>query len=183
MAYPNPPRTWVDTEFVNAALLNAQLRDALNAMGPHLIARKVSDQSVTSSTAFVSDTALTMTVGTSEVWLFKFFTRYEGGTTGDFKVSFSLPASGQIDATASGAFANTVGTFADAQWQALVTTDSQAASFAGAGAATPRILMIDGVYIGAGTAGSVTLRWAQATSDGTATKVLTHSTLWAVKLA
>jgi len=162
--------------------MNTHLRDNLLAVGAHLIVRKTSDQSVTSSTVLVSDTALTMAVGTSEVWLFHFILRWEASTAGDFRVSFSLP-SGQIDAAASGYISNTTGVLAEQTWEALTATDAQPQDFGGHGAALPQITMIDGIYTGGGSAGSVTLRWAQWTSDATATKVLTNSTLWGVKLA
>jgi hypothetical protein len=175
------PKTWAFQEGVESAELNTHLRDNFLAMGPHLIVRKASDQSVTSSTAFVSDTALTMSVGISEVWLFRFHLRYEASAAGDIKIAFSLPASGQIDATANLPI-GTTGSFQDATWQTITATDANPLGFAGAGAGLARTQVIDGTYIGGGTAGSVTLRWAQNTSDGTATKVLTHSTLWGVQL-
>ena len=177
------PKTWSVGEVLTAANMNIHLRDNLLAVGAHLIVRKTSDQSVTSSTVLVSDTALTMAVGVSEIWKFTFHVRYEANTTADIKIAYSLPASSQIDAAASGAMANVSSLFADQVWPAITTTDASPIGFSGGGVAAPRTLLIDGTYIGGGTAGSVTLRWAQNTSDATATKVLTNSSLWAVKLA
>lgn len=176
------PRTWTDGELVTKAIMDPHVRDNFLAMGPHLIARRTTNQSVTSSTVFVSDDTLQLTVATNEVWNFKFVLRYDAGGTGDLKVSFSIPASAEVDAWATTP-SNATGVYQDASWQSLTTTDSQPFVFTGAGAGVNRILVIEGLYVGAGTAGTFILRWAQGASDATATRMLTHSTLWAVKLA
>lgn len=178
------PRTWTDGELVTAAIMDVHVRDNFNAMGPHLIARKTSDQSVTSSTALVDDTALQLTVAANEVWLMHFHLRYQANGTADMKISFAFPAGGVIDAAASGSMANATTIFADQTWPNLTASDANPLPFSGGGSVSDtRTLLIDGTYIGAGTAGTVKLRWAQNTSDVTATKVLAQSTLWGCKLA
>ena len=169
-------------ELITPPIWNADVVANMNLL-MHLQARKTSNQSVTSSTALVSDADLQLPVGASDVYLFRFHVRYDAGSTGDFKVAFALPASGQIDAAGSGSILSSTGTFQDTSWQAITTTDASPLSFAGAGANLPRTLLIDGTYIGGGTAGTVILRWAQNTSDGTATRTLAQSTLWVIKLA
>lgn len=161
--------------------MNTHIRDNQLAEDYHLIARRTANQSVTSSTALVNDDTLQLTVGTNEVWLFRFVLRYDGASTGDIKIAFSMPASATVDATPS-VMSGTAGTFTDSAWSGVVT-DGSPQSFLCSGAGTTRMNIIDGVYIGAGTAGTLILRWAQNASDATATRMLTHSTLWAVKLA
>ena len=175
------PRDWTDGEFVNEAIMDTHIKGNFNAMGPRFIARKASDQSVASSTAFVSDTALTMPVAINESWLFRFLLRWDASIAGDIKISFSLP-SGQIDAVPF-PVATTANAFQDVMWQSLTTTDGQPNSFGASGTGLVRIMAIEGVYTGGVTAGSVTLRWAQNISDATATRVLTNSTLWGVRLS
>ena len=176
------PRTWTDGELVSAAIMNPHVRDNQLAEGPHLIVRKTSDQSVTSSTAFVSDTALQLPVAANEVWLFRFILRWEAASAGDIQIAWSLPAGSQVDAGASMP-GDAIFSYQSAWWRAIVTTDSAPLVFGGAGAGQVTMQFIDGVYTGAGTAGTLILRWTQGTSSATATKVLTNSTLWAVKLA
>ena len=172
------PRTWTDGELVTAAIMNPHIRDNQLAEGPHLIVRKTSDQSVTSSTVLISDTALLFPVGTTEVWKFQLHLRYTAATAGDFKVSFQIPASGRVDAVVPGHNSSDA---PEMGYLAVTTSDTPTVTLSGA--TEIRTAIMDGTYIGGGTAGNVTLRWAQGTSSGTATTVLTHSTLWAVKLA
>ena len=175
------PRTWTDGEFVTAAIMNPHIRDNQLAEGPHLIVRKTSDQSVVSSTAFVDDSALILPVAANEVWLVNLILRYEGGSAGDYKFSFGIPASSRIDVHV--AHQDTVNATTVSHLAITVTDGASANLSGGGGAGTPRIVPITGVYVGAGTAGNVTFRFAQVVSDATAAKTLTHSTLWAVKLA
>ena len=51
------PKTWCVGETLTAANFNTHIRDNQLAEGPHLIARKTADQSVTSSAVLVDDTA------------------------------------------------------------------------------------------------------------------------------
>jgi hypothetical protein len=171
------PRTWTDGELVTAAIMNPHVRDNMLAVGPHLIARKTSDQSVTSSAVLVDDSNLQLTVAANEVWLLHYVLRWEASAAGDIQVTFSFPTSGRIDAVAA---TNDTG---QVQGWGITTSNASPTTWNGGGAGVVRLMTIDGTYIGAGNAGTIILRWAQAASDGTATKVLAQSTLWAVKLA
>lgn len=181
MAWTGTPKTWAFQEGVESSELNTEVRDRFLAVGPHLIARKTSDQSVTSSTTLVDDTALQLTVGINEVWLLHFILRYEASVTGDIKVSASFP-SGEVNVFPSGGILAANGTFTDQGW-VMTTSDASAINWTGGGAGSPRTSLLDGTYIVGGTGGTLKLRWAQNSSDATPTKMLTHSTLWAVKLA
>lgn len=169
------------TDFlVTAAVWNAEHVDNMNTAWPHLVVRKTSDQSVTSSTALVDDTALQLTVAANEVWRMQYVLRIEGSGIGDFKNSWTFPASGRI--TAGATADNPSGSPFTKQWD-ITTGDASPGTWGTNGAGVVYTLVIEGTYVGAGSAGTVILRWAQNTSDATATKVLTNSTLWAVKLA
>ncbi len=173
------PKTWSSGETLTAANFNAQIRDNELAMGPHFIARKTSDQSVTSSTALVDDNTLQLTVGANDVWQFQMAIRWEGNPAGDIQITYSFPASGRVDASVPG-LQGTADTFQINHWS-ITSSDASPLTF-GAFTGVKHFTPINGLYIGGGTAGTLKLRWAQAASFGTATSVLTHSTLWAVQL-
>jgi hypothetical protein len=174
------PKTWSAGETLTAANFNAQIRDNELAMGPHLIARKSSDQSVTSSTALVDCTSMVLAVAANEIWQARFCVLWVGDPAGDLKIAFTFPAGGEIifsTVAESGA-----GTLSSRRFDGT-TSDLPALNFQAYGATTKEFIVIEGVFITAGTAGNVQMRFAQDVSNGTATKVLTNSTLWAVKLA
>jgi hypothetical protein len=173
------PRTWVDSEFVTASIMNQHVRDNLNAMGPHLLARKTSDQSVTSSTALQSDSELvTPTIEGNEVWYLRLLLRCSGSASGNLKASWQFPTGGNLGSTpltldsASGALA-----------VPAVLTSSDGSAHSVAIGTTTRLVLIEVSYANGGTSGAVTFRWAQVTSNATPTIVRTNSTLWGVKLA
>ena len=166
---------------MTAAIWNADIVANMNNSIMHLHARRTTTQSVVSSIALVSDDTLQLAVAANEVWQFQFHLRYDASTAGDIKISFSFPASGQVDAV-SLAPSNASVAYQDAVWT-ITTSDATPISFAGAGTGSVRTNPIHGTYIGAGTAGTVILRWAQNGSDATATRMLPQSTLWVAKLA
>ena len=67
MAYTTP-RTWVDGELVTASLMNTHVSDNFTSMGPHLIARKTSDQTDSVGTLQNDDHLLTPSIAANEVW-------------------------------------------------------------------------------------------------------------------
>ena len=59
----------MDGELVNAAIMNPHIRDNFDAMGPHLTAHKISDESVVASTTPPEMmTRVLFTVAASETW-------------------------------------------------------------------------------------------------------------------
>lgn len=173
------PRDWTDGEFVTESILDTHIRDNLLALGPHLIVRKPSDESVTSSTALQADNDLILPVGASDVWLSKWYVLVTGATTGDFQLRFTYPASGIL--AGMGLFVSTAGAvtgigFGDAASPTGATTVNLDASVGNLG-------VFDLQYTGGGTSGNVTLEWAQGASDATPTTVKANSTLWGYKIA
>ena len=179
MAYTTP-RTWTDGELVTKAIMDVHVRDNFNAMGPHLIVRKTSDQSVTSSTVLVNDSVLVLPVGVSEIWHFTFFVVYTGASTGDIKIAFTFPSGGDIRMSLIGR--NAAGTVVDQNFS-TTTSPTSSIDFAAAGTTFANTLPLTGVFVNGGTGGNLQMQWAQQTSDATATIVKANSTLWAVKLA
>src|SRR5262245_12791739 len=98
MAFTNY-KTWSVGETLTAANFNQQIRDNGNSMGPHLIARKTSDETVNNSTTLQNDDNLLLAVTANEIWQFKLCILYNSSTAADFKMAFTFP-SGSIVATA-----------------------------------------------------------------------------------
>ena len=175
------PRDWTAGELVTEAIMDTHIKGNFDASGPHLVARKTSDQSVTSSTVLVSDTALVLPVLASEVWQVTFCVVYVAvGGTGDIKLTTSFPAGGEFAASASGADNGGVVKY---RVYNGTTSDTPVFDFLGAGAAVKTAVFMNGVFINGGTGGNLTLRWAQNASNATATTVKAQSTVWGAKLA
>jgi hypothetical protein len=173
------PRDWTGGEFVTEAMMDTHIRDNFLAVGPHLIARKSSDQSVTSSTVLVDDSALQLTVAANEVWRVDISLLYEADGAADLKLTFSFPTNGVCYYTA--AHNDAAGTNS-IDLVRLTASDATTMPLAGFGAGAPRYQPISVYFINSTNAGTLIFRWTQNASSATATKVLTHSTLWAVKL-
>jgi hypothetical protein len=172
------PKTWSTGETLTAANFNTYIRDNQLSFGPHLIVRKTSDESLSSNTTLQDDDQLlTPSIAANEIWQLTLFVRFQG-TPGNLKHSFSFPTGGTLVFTSIGA--NVASTnFA----QSTEITASDGAAHDITGASTPRVVIIEAIFLNSTTPGAVTYRWAQNTSSGTATIVKANSTLWGVKLA
>lgn len=140
------------------------------------VVRKASDETVNNSTAMQDDDALALAVGAADVWEIDAVLRYDSSAVADIKFGFTVPASGAISGENIGLNASDAANIATGD----LTT---AATRGGGGAGTVRNCVIRAIYIGGGTAGNVTLRWAQNTAEATDTKVLANSVLIARKVA
>jgi hypothetical protein len=178
MAWPTTIHTWATGETLTAANMNAQVRDALNASGPHLLARKASDETVSASTALQDDDALTFAVAANEIWDCSLRLLISASSTGNLKFSFGFPTSGTLYMVWEGFDAG--GTF-NIHHVKLTATDGSSLN---AQASTTEFFLspVQFLFVNAGNAGNVTFRWAQNSSAGSST-VKANSTLWGVKLA
>jgi hypothetical protein len=173
------PRTFVDGELENAAIFNVHLRDNLLAVGPHLIARKASNETVTSSTVMQADNDLILPVGTTDAWQFEFSLWVTADPAGDIAMRFTFPASGTFAAHSVGGLQSTI----DFHQFGATTSPTSTRTTQVTSATNPDYIAVRGMYLGGGTSGNVALEWAQGTSNGVATTVRANSALWAVKLA
>jgi hypothetical protein len=171
------PRTWTDGELVTKAIMDPHIRDNFLAVGPHLIARKTSDQALTSNTTLTDVTTMGLTVGVSEIWQVLFSVIYTAGTAGDLKLAMTFPAGGTNGVSAM--WMNSGGTAGVRTFE----TSGGATDLQGLGATITECVPIQGIYTNGGTGGTLQLQFAQNTSDGTATTIRANSTVWAVKLA
>jgi hypothetical protein len=171
------PKTWSSGETLTAANFNTYIRDNQLSFGPHLIALKASDQNVTASTTLVSDdTLFTPSIGANEVWR---LTLLQGIITGagGMKSSWQIPTSSTIQLVVSG---NAPGpSFGIHSGQTASDTPTYAYE---ANVSSTRLYVTELLFTNAGTAGAVTLRWAQTSASGTST-VKANSTLWGVRVA
>ena len=146
------------------------------AMGPHLIARKTSNENVTTTT-LQSDDHLLFAVAANEVWQIELHLLVTLGA-GGMKLSWSFPASG----TMRGSLYGTDAAGTDHEHQNVNLTVSDGSTVTTTVNSSGRHYLFKGVYANAGTSGTVTLRNALNTASGTST-IETNSTLWGAKLA
>jgi hypothetical protein len=175
MAWTTPP-TYA-TGFANrmtAAIANAQLRDNLNYLY-RSFARKSADEPVISSTVLQDDNHLFLPMLASETWTWEGFILYDGATTADLKIAFTVPAG------ATGAW-GVVGADVTTTTSLNVTSfgaygDANTISLGALGAGTLACAFVQGTVIMSGTAGNLQLRWAQVASIATNTNIFTNSWL------
>jgi len=126
--------------------------------------RKNSDQSVTSSTTLVSDAELTWPVDANVNYVFDMDLVYTGANgAGNLNIGWAVPSGAIMSWSATGLDTSlgykNVGNLAAAT----------ASAYGTAGAAIGRIVQVSGYLHVDSTAGNFVLRFAQATSNGTAT--------------
>jgi hypothetical protein len=130
---------------------------------------KASDQQVVSSTTLVNDTALVLAVAANATYKFECWLVYIATVGADIKWTWSVPASAALgysaiyDAASGGAFGND---------DALADTDTPAAQ---GSSPTVTAILMKGKLTVAGTAGNFQLKWAQNSSNSSATHVRTTS--------
>lgn len=139
-----------------------------------LSAIKTADQSVTSSTTFVSDLELLVPIVAVGSYQFECFLFFEGGTAGasDIKWRFAVPAGTLVRYTWTG-WGSTGAAARSGDGQ--IAGDTPASASAGAGNAHG-IIMIGTVVAGV-NAGNMQLQWAQNASSATSTIVHAQSCL------
>ena len=154
---------------------NRQTAAALNgAIG--LTAIKGADTARTSTTTLTADPDLTVAVLANTTYVVRFSLLYKGGATNasDFKFGFSVPA--------GATFAGGAITIANPLAVAILPVASASSvlvSYSN-GTGNPLWCQVTAGLIVSGTAGSLALTWAQNTSSGTATTLMTGSSLQAV---
>ena len=160
-----PPPTWTVGQVLAAADVNSWFVP--------LVAVKGSDQSVTSSTTLVGDTALFVPLAASCTYEVRCMIDYEGGTrnSSDLKWSFSVPGGSTMHYAA-----NFVGPGGSTNVQMLTGTSTNAAGTNGAGVV--QALTINGLINVSSTAANLSFTFAQNTSNGTATIV--HATSYLI---
>lgn len=164
-----PIPTWTPGQVLTASDVNSWFVP--------LAAIKTSDQSVTSSTTMVNDTALVLTPAVSASYLFQCYIYFQAGTTGDFKWQFGVPAGAFMRYMAL--YQGTGGGFGNQNTNGAA--DVVAAQ--GNGAGVDNAVFMAGTLVMGSTAGNCQFKWAQNTSDGTASIVKAQSCLYLYRIA
>lgn len=146
--------------------------------------RKTADETVTSSTALQDDNELAFSVGANETWVSDWILAVDGATAGDIKIAFNSPA-GSTGRWYSHTYDVGATTSSGAQIHNNNTdlTDGGTSTRGTLGAGVSSTIRISLIIVNGVNAGTVRLRWAQGTSSGTATSVLTNSYLEARRVA
>jgi len=140
-----------------------------------LFARKTANESVTSSTAMQNDDELFVSVAANSSYEVSSYIRYDGATAGDMDFQFTGPA-GAVFSAGISRLLSTAAAVSDDVTDTL--EDLSVAAAAGClGAGVPTAVMVQGILIVGGTAGTFRLQWTQHASSVTATRVLTRSYL------
>lgn len=137
---------------------------------------KTSNTSRSTNTTLTADPVLTIPVVASATYDFELSLLYNGAATnaGDLKFQLSAP-SGATFAGWDLAVTNPLGTGIGS-----VTLSTVVVSY-GNGTGNPLGCMVSGTLFTSGTAGNLVLNWAQNTSSGTATTLMTGSKMSAAR--
>lgn len=171
------PRTWVSGEVVTDELLNTEIRDqftSLLALQPISVVKSASTGRA-STTTLAADPHLVLALSANATYLLDGYVEYDGAFgAGDLKLDWTMPAGAALRWAALGnAAADTTQKYSSGSVAAGVTTISLGTYGVGA---TRNCFGPVGYLTTAGTAGNLTLTWAQNASNGTATTL--HSGSW-----
>lgn len=160
-----PLPTWIPGQVLTAADVNAYFVP--------LAVVKTSAQGVTSSATLVNDTDLVLALAANATYILNCFLTIDGASGGDFKWTWSAPSgtAGLYQSVHNEGGAT--GLNNSALNYNLTTTGFAAC----AGAGNYQNLNMYGTVTAGSTAGNLQLRWAQQTSNATATHVAAYSHL------
>lgn len=182
MAGWTSPRTWVSSEVVTAAQMNAHVRDNLTALNGFV--RKTADESVTSSTTLQNDNHLLLTipaVGTYEFDAYLFGTS-AANAAGDLNVGFSFPT-GTLHFGGAGADATLASSvLGPGNWQGSLSATSGTTSHSYGLSTSTLLIHIHGLFIATAT-GTLQLMWSQAVSNANASTIKSGSHMSMVQRA
>jgi len=140
--------------------------------------RKSADQVVNNSIVLQDDNDLFFSVPANSVWLFEARLKCSSATTTpDLNVQFTVPVGGAVEC------------YADIE-VGLSTNIRRGVAPINGSVAFQRdlinameVIRFWGQYIGAAAGGTFQLQWCQKVATAEDTKVLTNSTLWAIRVA
>lgn len=172
---PTPTSSSRRTMFLDAADGTIKMMDssrityALSGLGSMII--KSATQTKTSDVAYANDDELLFAVGANTDYLFQGRILFETGATPDFKVQIAVPAAPTLFMMQQQAIAPGATAYSNIAVQTATT------STAITGGTGNGIFEFSGILRNGGTAGNLSVQWAQNVSDAANTKVLVGSTL------
>lgn len=182
---PNP-----DTDNVNVVTdlnnnydkIDTELKLVSDSVIPILSVRKTADESVVSSVTLQTDDDLFKAVVANTKYMLDCFFIYSGAAagTGGFKCDWTVPVGATLDWASYGVLGHSSGTLTDYDVPLLAASTTRSHGTNGVG--NEMTLQPRGLLTVSGTAGTLALRWAQATSSATATILHTNSYFRLIKL-
>ncbi|HSX34997.1 MAG TPA: carbohydrate binding domain-containing protein [Candidatus Saccharimonadales bacterium] len=136
--------------------------------------RKVSDESLSNNTTLQPDNELTFTVTPGETYFFQMSVNATFASTGGIKYSVTGPTGSTCNISSHGM--DSGGGSAELRNYACGTGAGQTGTYGGSDV-TDNMVITGSIIAGAGGGTSVTLQWAQGTTNGTATVVKAGSIL------
>lgn len=183
--------TWTDPtsavagNTVTASYFNTNAIENLKALRWQYI-RKTAAETVTSSTALQDDDHLLIPIAANETWAFEMVLFYgSAGSAGDFKIAFTVPASATGAWGATGPVIGLTSVDTASMWSRSYASfgDSNTISFGTAPGTFDLTAIVKGLCVNSSTAGNITLRWAQNTSDGSGCTIRVNSYALAHRLS
>jgi hypothetical protein len=136
------------------------------------VIRKTATETVNNSTTLQNDDHLLLAVGANDAWQVNLILRVTSTAVADFKIDFTVPASGAFSYKTTDLTLTFANQNAGTPYAFAINPSTTAA-----------LVFLYGIYIGGGTAGNLQLQWAQSTQEATDTQVLINSCLIAYQLA
>jgi hypothetical protein len=171
------PRTWVTGEVVTASMMNANVRDNVNAIRT-LTIRKTADEIVNNSAVFQNDNDFFFDVAANEIWAFHLGMRVTSNTTADIKFQWTVPSG--MTGRWWGLYQNGDGTLNVSAKTADLLTSPFTIPWGGV---SEGFINWRGIAVVSTTAGTLQLQWAQATATVVDTKIFADSFLIAQRVA
>jgi hypothetical protein len=163
---------------VDLATAQSLTNKTLASPGPILTSywvRRSSDSStIASNTTLADDSVLTLAVDATATYLFEMFLAYATGATADFKWQITGPAGAIFRAGWTGR--DTAGVMSNG----YVTISSPVSNGQNG---SNDVVIVTGNFVTTGTAGNLTLQWAQNTSDAATTKTVAGSHISLIRRA
>lgn len=181
---------WTGTEWVNYPDSNYATSGHNHSgtyvpVGNLVTAYKTADETVTSSAALQDDDHLALAVAASATYALDGLFIISGSSAGDVRFNWSGPTGYAVDWTPGFPRATLASvTYDSFDWSTFDESADAYISLASS-AGTPIRMMLRplGTVVTSSTSGTLTLRWAQGTSNGTATTLFSGSWLRLTKLS
>ncbi len=139
---------------------------------------KPSNTSRVSTTTLANDPDLVLPLEANAVYKMELTAYYDADTAGDLKVGWAAPAATSIVEVAMGLTIGAATGIDDQVYGGPADSSPWMAIYGGIGAGVLAGLFVAGTVTTAGTAGNLTLQWAQGTSSATATILHAKSNLY-----
>lgn len=164
--------SWTTIPSAGAKLRASVLSSLINELRP-LEAKKPSDQSIVSpgSTTLVNDSALFVSVAANTLYDLSLRLIINTNATANFKYQFSAPAGSTSSAHLFTGNATTAAGVLQGPADAIASTSAVV------GIAADQVVLVQGWVLTGGSAGTLTLKWAQNVLNASTTSVKTGSTI------